>query len=58
MRRPGPARMYLSINAISASACARACEKHGKRVCVACALQTVFFPVEHFIWTHLLGVTF
>lgn len=53
--RPGPARIYIS-NAISASA--SACDKHGRRVCVACAMQTVFFPVEHFLWTHLLGVTF
>ena len=33
------------------------CAKHGRRLCAACLLQTALFPVEHFFWIHVLGVT-
>lgn len=34
------------------------CAKHGKRICIACFLQTAIFPVEHFFWTRILGFHF
>lgn len=35
-----------------------ACARHSRRVCVACALQTVIFPIEHTIWGRVLGPLF
>lgn len=35
-----------------------ACHKHARNLCVACALQTAIFPVEHYIWARFLGPIF
>ncbi len=51
-RGPARARIYLS------STRAGTCTRHGRRVCVACAVQTAIFPVEHLIWGRLLGPLF
>lgn len=34
------------------------CAKHGKRLCIACGLQTVLFPIEHLVWAKWLGPLF
>lgn len=48
--------------ATSASAGARArirtCARHGRRACTVCLIQTAIFPIEHFLWVRVFGVTF
>lgn len=31
----------------------RKCKTHGHKICLWCALQSVAFPIEHFIWEKL-----
>ena len=31
------------------------CAHKSRTICLACALQTAIFPIEHFIWSRLLG---
>lgn len=58
LTRTGPRAILSTLVFDRARDCTSTCTKHGRRVCVACALQTAFFPVEHFLWARVLGVTF